>query len=99
MNVENPSRAWYSEYRGVGTVEKDIAVRNARAIIQKPAPCRPAPCRRGAEDVCAPAGDAVNRVREGVDRVMTVLQFHGARACLSSVSARPTIACNATSSS
>lgn len=38
MNVENPTFARYSGYRGVGTVENAMDVRNAPAISQNPRP-------------------------------------------------------------
>jgi hypothetical protein len=38
VKVEKPSRAWYSGYSGVGTVENAKPVRNTNAISQNPAP-------------------------------------------------------------
>ena len=32
----NPSRSWYSGYRGVGTVVYDIVAKKATATVQKP---------------------------------------------------------------
>lgn len=39
-HVGKPSRAWYSEYSGVGMVENAITARKAAAMTQKPAPWR-----------------------------------------------------------
>jgi hypothetical protein len=49
MRVEKPSLAMYREYSGAGTVENAIAARNAYAMSQKPAACRPE-ARRGPVD-------------------------------------------------